>query len=204
MLAFIIFLQAVLLQSIWLLIGRRARDRYLYDIMNFRRPASSMSKYYHWRVTTYGNAILEGIMFQFILVGSLVIVSVLIADLSLFFEASLFVVFVMILSFISSMQMAWRVREINIQERRIVMGIGSSVDKYGIARNMVDDLFMQGAMGDGRVWFALYRIAQESNPVGYIVRDVLIEKGREVTESRKYDSIDSRKPTSESGPDIES
>ena len=84
------------------------------------------------------------------------------------------------------------------------MGIGSSVDKYGIARNMVDDLFMQGAMGDGRVWFALYRIAQESNPVGYIVRDVLIEKNREVTESRKYDSIDSRKPTSESGPDIES
>ena len=42
----------------------------------------------------FGNAILEGIMFQFILVGSLVIVSVLIADLSLFFDSLLFVVFV--------------------------------------------------------------------------------------------------------------
>jgi hypothetical protein len=204
MLTFVIFLQAVLLQSVWLLIGRRARDRYLYDIMHFRKPTSSMSRYYHWRVTSYGNAILEGIAFQFILVGSLVIVSVLIADLSLLFDSFLFVLFVMILSFISSMQMAWRVREINIQEDRIITGVGSSIDKYGIAKDMVDNLFMQGAMGDGRVWFALYRIAQEPNPVGYIIRDVLIEKNREVAESRKYAMTDTRNTSDDSGPGIES
>jgi hypothetical protein len=172
--------------------------------MHFRRPASSMSRYYHWRITTYGNAIVEGIAFQFILVGSLIIVSVLIADLSLLMDSFLFVVFVMILSFASSMQMAWRVREINIQERHIITGVGSSVDKFGIARDMVDNLFMQGSMGDGRVWFALYRIAQEPNPVGYIIRDVLIEKNREVAGSRKYVRTDTGKPTSDSGPGIES
>jgi len=143
-------------------------------------------------------------MFQFILVGSLVIVSVLIANLSLLLESSIFVVFVMVLSFISSLQMAWRVREINIQERRIVTGIGSSVNKHGIAKDMVDDLFMQGAMGDGRIWFALYRIAQEPNPVGYIIRDVLIEKNREITDSRRYVKTERKDPTSKSGPGIES
>ncbi|MGY5865446.1 MAG: hypothetical protein RTV41_12645 [Candidatus Thorarchaeota archaeon] len=203
MLTFIIFLQALLLQTFWLYIGRRARNKYLYDIMHFRRPSSSMSRYYHWRVTHYMNAILEGIMFQFILVGSLVIVSVLIADLTLFLDSFLFVAFVMLLSLASSMQMAWRVREINIQEGRVVTGIGSSVDKFGIAKTMVENLFMQGSMGDGRMWFALYRIAQEPNPIGYIIRDVLIEKNREIAESMKYvmkEKVDS----AESGPDIES
>jgi hypothetical protein len=172
--------------------------------MHFRKPASSMSRYYHWRVTTYVNAVLEGIMFQFILVGSLVIVSVAIADLSLFFDSLLFVLFVMLLSFVSSMQMAWRVREINIQESRIVAAIGSSIDKFGIARDMVENLFMQGSMGDGRVWFALYRIAQEPHPIGYIIRDVLIEKNREVAESRKYIKTGRGDSSSESGLDIES
>ena len=142
-------------------------------------------------------------MFQFILVGSLVIVSVLIADLTLFLDSFLFVAFVMLLSLASSMQMAWRVREINIQEGRVVTGIGSSVDKFGIAKTMVENLFMQGSMGDGRMWFALYRIAQEPNPIGYIIRDVLIEKNREIAESMKYvmkEKVDS----AESGPDIES
>jgi hypothetical protein len=78
------------------------------------------------------------------------------------------------------------------------------VDRYGIAKDIVDNLFMQGSMGDGRVWFALYRIAQEPNPVGYIIRDVLIEKNREVAESRKYDLTDGRDSTSGSGPGIES
>jgi hypothetical protein len=102
------------------------------------------------------------------------------------------------------MQMAWRVREINIQEGRIATGIGSSVDKFGIAKDIIENLFMQGSMGDGRVWFALYRIAQEPNPIGYIVRDVLIEKNREIAESMKYVVKDKGDTTSESGPDIES
>ncbi|MHA2222279.1 MAG: hypothetical protein ACXAAO_09520 [Candidatus Thorarchaeota archaeon] len=204
MLTFVIFLQALLLQTFWLYIGRRARDRYLYDIMHFRKPASTMSRYYHWRVTQYTNAVLEGILFQFILVGSLVIVSVLIADLALFMNSILFVVFVMLLSFISSIQMALRVREINTQESRIVAAVGSSIDKFSIARDIVENLFIQGSMGDGRVWFALYRIAQEPNQIGYIIRDVLIEKNKEVAESLKYTKRVDANSTSGSGPDIES
>ncbi len=100
--------------------------------------------------------------------------------------------------------MALRVREINTQESRIVVAIGSSIDKFGIARTMVDNLFMQGSMGDGRVWFALYRIAQEPNQIGYIIRDVLFEKNKEIAESMKYTKRIDANSTSGSGPDIES
>jgi hypothetical protein len=150
------------------------------------------------------NVILEGIAFQFILVGSLVIASVLIADLALLLDSLLFVVFVMLLSFVSSLQIAWRVREVNIQESRIVTAIGSSVDKFRIAKEMVENLFIQGPMGDGRIWFALYRIAQEPHPTGYIIRDVLIDKNREVAESRKYIKTSDTDTKADSGPGIES
>jgi hypothetical protein len=150
------------------------------------------------------NAVLEGILFQFILVGSLVVVSVIIADLTLFMNSILFVVFVMILSFISSIQMAWRVKEINDREKRILMSIGHSTDRFERARDMVDNLYIQGSMGDGRLWFALYRVAQVHNPTGYTVRDVLLEKSREVTRSRQYAKKDDASSTSDKGPGIES
>jgi hypothetical protein len=204
MLTFVIFLQALLLQTVWLFIGRHARNKYLYDIMHFKETTSAMSRYYHWRVTHYVNALLEGILFQFILVGSLVIVSVLIANLTLFVDSFLFVAFVMILSFISSMQMAMRVREINDRENRIITSIGTSTDKFGIARDMIDNLFMQGSMGDGRVWFALYRIAQVPNPIGYTIRDVLFEKNREFARSRKYAKKEDGFSTPDTGPGIDS
>ncbi len=204
MLTFVIFLQALLLQTFWLFIGRRARNKYLYDIMHFREPTSAMSRYYHWRVTHYVNAVLEGILFQFILVGSLVIVSVIIADLTLFLDSLLFVAFVMILSFISSMQMTKRVKEINDREYRIVTSIGTSVDKFEIATDMIDNLYAQGSMGDGRVWFALYRIAQEPNPIGYTIRDVLLEKNREFVRSMKYAKKDDGFSTPDTGPGIDS
>ncbi len=204
MLTFVIFLQAILLQFIWLFIGRRARDRYLYDIMRFREPTSAISRYYQWRVTHYANSVFEGILFEIILVGSLVAVSVIIADLALFMDSILFVVFVMILSFISSMQMAWRVKEINDREKGILMSIGHSTDRFERARDMVNNLYIQGSMGDGRLWFALYRVAQIQNPIGYTVRDVLLEKGREVDRSRRYTKKDDTMSTPDKGPGIES
>jgi len=204
MLTFVIFLQALLLQTFWLFIGRRARNKYLYDIMHFKEPTSVMSRYYHWRVTSFVNALVEGILFQFILVTSLVLVSIFIADLSLFVDSILFVAFVMILSFISSIQMTKRVKDINDQENIIITSLGTSTDKFEIASDMVDNLFMQGSMGDGRVWFALYRIAQLPNPIGYTVRDVLLEKNREVARSSKYAKSDDPFSTPDGGPGIES
>jgi hypothetical protein len=192
------------MQGFWLFLGRRARDKYLGDIMSFRVPSSSMSRYYDWRVTRFTNALIEGIAFLVILLGSLILISVVMADFTAFMDAIFYVVFVMFLSFLSSMQMAWRVKEIKERENRILASIGISADKVGIAREMVENLMIQGTMGDGRVWFALYRLAQRPNQVGWAIRDVLIEKGKEMREMFQYSKSETDPAVRDKGPGIES
>jgi hypothetical protein len=200
----VIIIHALFMQGVWLFLGRRARDVYLGDIMRFRAPSSSLSKYYDWRATRFVNALIEGVVFLVILLGSLVLVSVVVADIASFLDAILYVLFVMFLSFLSSVQMAWRVKEINERESSIVASIGTSIDKVGIAREIVDNLIIQGSMGDGRVWFALYRLAQRPNQVGWAVRDVLLERGKEMREIQKYAESEQDAAARDKGPGIES
>jgi hypothetical protein len=192
------------MQGVWLFLGRRARNKYLGDIMHFRVPSSSLSRYYNWRVTRFINALIEGVVFLVILLGSLIAISVALMDFAAFMGVILYVLFVMFLSFLSSMQMAWRVKEINEREIGIVSSVSTSIDKVGMARAMIENLMIQGSMGDGRVWFALYRLAQKPNQVGWAIRDVLIEKGKEMREMYQYSKDESEPAVPDKGPGIES
>ena len=203
-LSFVIFFQALFLQGVWLYLGRRARDVYLGDIMQFRTPSSLRSRFYDWRVTRFINVLLEGVVFQVILVGSLILLSLALADFAMFLDAGLYVVIVMVLSFVSSAQMALRVKVINEQERGIVASIATSIDKISIARELIENLMIQGSMGDGRVWFALYRLAQRPNQVGWAIRDVLIEKGKEMKEMFQYSNSEGDPAARDDGPGIDS
>jgi hypothetical protein len=127
----------------------------------------------------------------------------MLADFAAFMDVILYVMFVMFLSILSSLQMAWRVKEINERENRIITSIGTSTDKVGRAKEMVETLMIQGSMGDGRVWFALYRLAQRPNQVGWAIRDVLIEKGREMRDMLQYSIDDVTSTTPDKGPGIE-
>jgi hypothetical protein len=200
MLSIVIIVHALFLQGVWLFMARRARDIYLGDIMRFRSPSSSMSRFYDWRMTKFANAIIEGIIFQVILVGSLIGISVALVNIQAFIDAILYVLFVMFLSFLSSMQTAWRVKEVLERERNLVTSIGTSDDKVGVARDLIENLIVQGSMGDGRVWFALYRLSQRPNQVGWAIRDVLIEKGKELREMNQYQPKDPA--TTDKGPGI--
>jgi len=203
-LSFMIFFQAIFLQGAWLYLGRRARNVYLGDIMQFRTPSSFTSRYYNWRVTSFINALIEGVVFQVILVGSLILLSLALADFAAFLGSSLYVVIVMVLSFVSSMQMAWRVKAINEQEKGIIASVATSADKIGIAKELIENLMIQGSMGDGRVWFALYRLAQRPNQVGWAIRDVLIEKGKEMREMFQYPKSEGEQAPRDDGPGIDS
>jgi len=150
------------------------------------------------------NALIEGVVFLVILLGSLILLSVALADLAALMSASLYVVIVMFLSLLSSIQMAWRVKEINERENRIITSIATSVDKVGIARELIENLMIQGSMGDGRVWFALYRLALRPNQIGWAIRDVLIEKDKEMRELFQYSKSGSNPAASDKGPGIES
>jgi hypothetical protein len=202
--SFIIIMQALVVQSVWLFVGRVSRDRYLKDIMQFRSPSSTLSRYYEWRVSSFGNALIEGIGLEFILIAVLVVVSMLIADFAMLIQQSLIVLFVAVLTFMSSMQLAWRVRGISTAEEYIVTSVKVSEDKIGVARRMIEDLYQQGEMGDGRMWFALFRLSQRPDPIGWAIRDVLMDKSKE-EEKRLMREIDRLKAQdAESGPGIES
>jgi hypothetical protein len=175
----VFFMHALFLQSVWLYLGRIARNQYLADIMSFRTPSSRLSRYYEWRVRRFENALVEGAIFLILLVGSLYAIGFSLFPISDVNDAFPIVLFVVFLSLISALQHAWRVKEVVDAEGRIVTAIKTSTDKVGVAKMMVDDLYLQGAMGDGRTWFALFKIAQKQDQVGWVIRDVLIEKGRE-------------------------
>jgi len=172
--------------------------------MHFRKPSSVLSRYYDWRVTKFLNALIEGIVFLVILLASLILISIILVDFAAFIDAILYVLFVMFLSFLSSIQMAWRVKEINQRENELRSSISSSTDKIGVAREMIENLIVQGPMGDGRIWFALYRLAQKPNQVGWAIRDVLFEKAKELRAMDQYSTREYNSATRDKGPGIES
>ena len=195
----VFILQGLLLQSIWLYLGRISRNRYLTDIMTFRVPSGRLSRYYHWRITSFENALSEGAVFLLLLVSSLYALGFAIFTVELVNGAFLIVVFVVFLSFLSALQHAWRVKEVVDGENRIDTAIKTSTDKIGVAKMMVDDLYLQGAMGDGRTWFALFKLAQKQDQVGWVIRDVLLEKGKE--EDARFERQSTKPSSSDSGTD---
>ena len=142
-------------------------------------------------------------MLEFVLIASLIGFALLLASLEALFAQGLLVLFVVVLTFLSSLQLAWRVREITVAETRLTNSIGPSRDKIGLARDIVDNLYAQGEMGDGRVWFALFRVSQRQDPVGWAVRDVLLDKSREEQEKvRERSTVQGNSQDPTTGPDI--
>jgi hypothetical protein len=69
---------------------------------------------------------------------------------------------------------------------------------------MVDELYQAGAYADGRIWFALFKITLREDPIGWSVRDVLMDRSKKIVdriESHMAEATDTAPP--ESGPEIE-
>jgi len=171
--------------------------------MAFRSPSSRLSRYYHWRVTSFQNALIEGSVFMILLVGSIILLTTILYGFELMMNSGFIVFFIVFLSFISVMQHAWRVKEVVDSQSRIVASVGYSKDKIGVTKEMVENLYMQGPMGDGRTWFALFRLAQRPDTIGYTIRDVLIETGKR-EDSRYQKSKTDLGSSSGNGPGIDS
>lgn len=201
--SFTIVVNALFLQAILIYLVRGGRNAYLNSIMNFRKPTSSLARYYAWRVKGLLNTIIEGIVFEIILVGSIVIILYPRGGFQLIIDLLAITLFVVVLSALSSVQMIMRVRDVLKKEKVIHKKIEDSDDKIGTIRQMVEELYQAGAYADGQIWFALFKIAQQQNVTGWSVRDVLMEKSKAIAE--RIDSHMSeigRKPDSDRGPGI--
>lgn len=174
------------------------------DISHFRRPSSALSRYYSWRVTRLRNALLETVVFETILISSIVGIIAFAGILNLLLPLSPIILFVFIISTLTSLQMSWRVKGIVERELRILDRLRSTEDKIGLAGQMVDELYQAGAYADGRIWFALFKITLREDPIGWSVRDVLMDRSKKIVdriESHMAEATDTAPP--ESGPEIE-
>ncbi len=100
--------------------------------------------------------------------------------------------------------MSWRVKGIIEREQNIVSRLRGTEDKIGLVEQMVDELYQAGAYADGRIWFALFKITLREDPIGWSVRDVLMEKSKKIVdriESHMAETTDTATPRS--GPEIE-
>ena len=175
-------LAALAIQFVMILVNRKARDSYVADIVHFRKPKNPFSKYYEWRVTSLKNAIVDAVVNLAILVSVILGVAYFSNLLSALIDAIVIVTFVVGLASLSSIQMVWRVKKVIEQEFVLIHNISSSDDMIGKTKIIVDDLYEANTKDSGHLWFALFKIAQFENSLGYSVRDVLLEKGKEVLE----------------------
>ncbi|MHA2431894.1 MAG: hypothetical protein ACXADO_01535 [Candidatus Thorarchaeota archaeon] len=202
--SFVVITNALFLQGVLIYIVRKGRNNFLDDISHFRRPSSALSRYYSWRVTKLRNALLETVVFEIILVSSLVGMLALPGAIYLLLPLSPIILFVIIVSTLTSLQMSWTVKGIVERERVILNKLSSADDKIGLVEQMVDELYQAGAYADGRVWFALFKITLREDSVGWSVRDVLMERSKKIVdriESHMAETTDTAPPRN--GPEIE-
>lgn len=202
--SFVVITNALFFQGILIYIVRKGRNNFLDDISHFRRPSSALSRYYSWRVTKLRNALLETVLFETFLISSIVGIVAFAGILHLLLPLSPVILFVVILSTLTSLQMSWRVRGILDREQGILNKLSGAEDKIGLVEQMVDELYQAGAYADGRIWFALFKITLREDPIGWSVRDVLMDKSRKIVdriESHIAETTDTGTP--KSGPEIE-
>ena len=172
------------------------------DITHFRKPSTYLSQLYAWRLKDMYNPVIEGILFEVFLIIAVLSVGMYSADFASLYAASTIIALVILLSFLSSIQMARRVKNLGELEMSIVQRLKFADDKIGSARELVKSLYDQGPMGDGRKWFALFKLAQRDDNTGYAIRDVLLEKGKEMVKRSFYGTVIRESETSEKGPGI--
>ncbi len=170
-----VFVTAMFIQMLWTYIGRKGRDSYLRDIGDFRKPDSSLSRYYNWRVDSVRNAIVDGAIFDILLLLILIVLLLMTLEIYQIPDALVYVAFVMVLSSASTIQAANRIKGLKQREMNIIKQVEEATDKITAAREIAIFLISAGPTSDGRMWFAFYRIGQRQDPIGWAVRDVLLD-----------------------------
>jgi hypothetical protein len=201
-LSYIIVAIGLIFQTIWFVIGRKSRDSYMKDITHFRRPSNYFSELYAWRLKDLHNPLIEGVLFEVFLIIMVVGIGVYSADFESLLAVSSIIVLVGVLSFLSAIQMARRVKTVIDLETGIVQRLKYTDDKIGSARELVKNLYDQGPFSDGRKWFALFKLAQREDVTGYAVRDILIEKGKTMVEKSFYGTSFLEDTNEKEGPGI--
>ncbi|NWF95342.1 MAG: hypothetical protein HXY34_04295 [Candidatus Thorarchaeota archaeon] len=192
----------ILLQFSWLSLMRSGGRRYLRSIVHHHRPNTALARAYAWRLERPANAVIEGGTMTALVIFLMGLhLSTYTAEIPL---TALFVVgLAMALYTTSTLQTALGVKRLTSVEKQIADKIDSSVDRIGSARTLIDELVGRRSRQDSVRWLALFRIALRDTPLGWSVRDALMEK-RKSWERAAETSIAARKASDngQQGPSI--
>ncbi|UCE11621.1 MAG: hypothetical protein JSW61_06735 [Candidatus Thorarchaeota archaeon] len=184
MMYYIVFGLGLLVQFVWIVIGRGARNSYLRSVTHFSRPSSTLGRFYTWRISRVYHVLLEGIALDLGILAAMVVLVFPSVSLVEIIDTLPILALVLVLTFMSAVQEANRIRAVLRAEQHLLRDISSDTDKVGRVELIVESLLSQGKMADGSVWMALFNISLVQNPIGYAVRDVLMEKRSEFPRAR--------------------
>lgn len=176
---------AFMIQIFWFMLQRRGQIDYAQDLYHFRGPTTVFSRYYAWRSSTVGKSVIDAGLFNIVSLGLIVVFGVLTVGPEGMMEISALVVLIGVFSVFNVGQIARRVRERIELERTIIRNMSQSVDKVGEARRLVEQQVLTGQSRNPTVWFALFRVAQIQDQIGWSLRDVLLEERNKMTTTRK-------------------
>ncbi len=201
----LLVLNAVFLQTAWLWHARRGRNVYVDAITHFQKPNGALAKYYGWSVESVKNSVADGVIFESIMTVYLVLITLVTVSLTEFLLFIPLIVLIVLLSSANAIQMVYRVKHLQKLENNLLSTVSNAEDKIGAARRIVEDLYMRGSQVDGKAWFALFRIAQKQNKVGWSVRDVLLDEELRRTFTSIFQTGDiETESNQEGGPGIKS
>jgi hypothetical protein len=185
MIYYIVFGLGLLVQFVWIVIGRWARNSYLRAITHFSRPSSTLGRFYSWRISKVHHVLLEGVALDLGILAAMVVLVFPLVSLTEIIDTLPILALVLGLTFMSAVQEANRIRAVLRAEQHLLRDINADEDKVGRVELIVESLLSQGRMAAGSVWTALFSIALVQNPIGYAVRDVLMEKRSEFPRARE-------------------
>jgi len=177
---YVILIAGFAVQSVWMVLTRIGREQYIRSITSFQKPSSPSGRYYGWHLSRPRNAAIEGALLDVVLVLLVFYLALALADIYAIIPILPILFLVLLLSSIVPFQTASRIGGLAAIERKLYDNVSASADKVGQTRVIIENLLSPAQIPDGRYWFALFRIALREDPVGWSVRDVLMEKARDL------------------------
>jgi FlaA1/EpsC-like NDP-sugar epimerase len=181
-LAWIIIIVALGFQFMWMFVVRKARNYYVRDITHFREPSGTLSKYYGWRVSSIGRAVSESLVVNLLAIAAVVIYAVIADSLYVVMELLPLILLIMVVAVVGAVLVARRVQNLIKAKRRVEQRLEDAEYLIEGARSIIDELLTSDSDSKGRVWFALFQIAQRQDKMGWSVRDTILEKEDEIAE----------------------
>ncbi len=188
----ILIAAAFVIQFGWAWIVKTGQTDYARDLYYFRRPSTIFSRYFSWRISRFMAAVMDTAIINAISLGAIIYFGIIVLGPFVIYQMLWLIILLAGITVVSSSQILMRLYKSRNIEKAITEQLDQAIDKIGEAKKIVNHYIQTGELKKLVIWFALYRIAQAQNTVGWSIRDVLLEiKDRDLDDLRDSSTLSS-------------